>query len=579
VSVSGSGPGAAATDPAPAAPGPEPETETAPAGPKILAKWEKWLLALGVLLGTGVATLGLISSYQALEAKAAAPPEDGGWGWAWPWLLPVGVDLSILAFSIVNLLLVRFDRPLWWVKWVPRAGTAVTVYLNWEAASSLPSQIGHAVLASLWVVFSEIAAHLYAAHIGATKGRIKRERIPRSRWLLAPFSTPRIARRMRLWNLTYRQALEQDRQVRIYRERLRQRHHDRGRRWKEACTPEEMLPFNLGPLGFSVEDALAVPTLEDVREQQRKGRAALQRAEAAVQQVAADVQVRDAEIQAEIDRVQSEGRLRVARQAAEAKIEAEIQRAEADVQRQAAEAQAETRRIQDETEAHSTRLAEETERRRLALDREREEAQLRADLERTRILAEQKVLEAEAETEIQARIKTVEAKEREEQLRLEKEAREHEAAIAKAIEEEAERRLRTAEHEQQTAAQLTAKAREVQQKEEIEQRREANRQVEEKRAAEHATALAELKARAAEHEARAAERAAMARLGQVDWDTHRVAAMLRAAAIDPSRERVTVATVATELGVSTGTAQDRIKRAQVLLENDGDSIPALRPVA
>ncbi|SFD74563.1 DUF2637 domain-containing protein [Streptomyces aidingensis] len=607
-------------------------TRTAPV--RELEKWEKWLVALGVVLGTGVATLGLISSYQALEAKAAASPAVGGWGWEWPWLLPVGVDLSILAFSIVNLLLVRFDRPLWWVKWVPRGGTAVTVYLNWEAASSLPSQVGHAVLASLWVVFSEIAAHLYAAHIGAAGGRRRTEKVPLSRWLLAPISTPRIARRMRLWSMTYREALEQDRQLRIYRERLRQRYAEGDSSWKKAAAPDEMLPFSLARLGFTVDRALWVPLLEDVREQQREGRAALRRAEAAVQKVRADVQIRDAEIQAELDRIQAEGRLELARRAAKAEAEAEIQRQQADVQRRQAEIQAEARRVQEEADAHSKRLEEEAGRRRAEAARAEEKAALEADLERSRLLAQKEAVERrraeeaaraeaearaeeekqrldlqgqarmrelelkrkeaelrasqeeqrlkleaekrrqalaaeaeqhELEAEAEARAQAAAAKHREEAARAKRQAQEHEAAAAKAAEAKAEHLRREAEHRRREAEHAAAALR-VQQEKEVSERQAREQQAAaERRLAEHAAATAEHRRRAAELEARAVELAARARMTQVDWDTHRVAAMIRAAG---GEQNVKVGDIAAHLGVSTGTAHDRKQRALELLQQE-----------
>ena len=188
------------------------------------------MAAVGGLLAVGVSGIGLASSYRALERKAAASPTDGGWGWESPWMLPVGLDMSILAFSIINLVLIKADRPLAWVKWIPRLGAVATIYLNWQSAAAGPSQFGHAVLIALWVFFSEIAAHLYAAHIGAVKGRVRMEGVRLSRWLLDPASTAVMARQMKLWEITsYERALKIHKDRQVYKQGLTQRY---GRRWR-----------------------------------------------------------------------------------------------------------------------------------------------------------------------------------------------------------------------------------------------------------------------------------------------------------------------------------------------------------
>lgn len=187
--------------------------------PLRLSRAERLLLAVAILAGTGVGILGLLSSYTTLEAKAR-----GEWGWSWPWLLPVGLDLAIPAFTLCALLLIRVDMPLPWVRWVPRGLTAATVYLNWSAGHALAGKVGHAVLIGLWVVFSEIAAHVYATRIGAVTGR-RMERIRRSRWILAPLSTAVLWRRMVLWEVTsYPEALALERERLLARAALRERY-------------------------------------------------------------------------------------------------------------------------------------------------------------------------------------------------------------------------------------------------------------------------------------------------------------------------------------------------------------------
>ncbi|MFJ3856182.1 DUF2637 domain-containing protein [Streptomyces sp. NPDC090085] len=156
-------------------------------------------LFLAVIVFSGaVGTLGLYSSFDALAAKGAEWHFGGGF-WILPdgWILPVGIDVAIPAFTGANLLLIRTQMPLAWVRFVPWALTGVTGYLNWKAASSgeTAAQVAHGVMPMLWVVLSEVAAHAYATHIGALTGT-RMDKIRLSRWLLSPGPTFLLWRRM-----------------------------------------------------------------------------------------------------------------------------------------------------------------------------------------------------------------------------------------------------------------------------------------------------------------------------------------------------------------------------------------------
>ncbi|MEU6621906.1 DUF2637 domain-containing protein [Streptomyces litmocidini] len=521
---------------------------------RTYATWELWLAGFGVILGSGVAGLGLYSSFGALYDKAALPASQGGWEWSEPWLLPVGVDLSILAFGIINLLLIRAGRPLSWIKWVPRGGTIATIYLNWEAANSLPAQVGHAALAALWVIFSEIAAHLYAAHIGEMTGARRMGTIRLSRWLTQPRTTWQIWKLMRQEEITsYEEALAQHQAWMVYAQRLASKYQTR--RWRKAATQEELAPFQLRRVGLSVEEALAVPLMEDVRETQRVAEAAVQRAEAEIQNVAADVQIQTARLQAEVDKIRAEGRLKIAKAEAEREAQAEIQRAEADFQLREAERQHALKLAEDEAAAQAQALADETEQRRTAAQIQREKAQATWGLEKQRMAAEA--------TEEQRRIQADAA------ARAERE----EAARRAGIAEENERLARAEEN----AKKALAQAAEHEQKEAEHRARAVNAAREEQLAREEIAAsaareaaaqeaAAESRARAAEHEARAVEHAALARMNQADWDAHRVAAMIQAR----GESAVTIRVISEELGISTGSAQDRKVRAVQLLKEQAE---------
>ncbi|MFI6530237.1 DUF2637 domain-containing protein [Streptomyces uncialis] len=528
------------------------------------AKWELWLAAFGVLLGTGVAVLGLYSSFGALYDKAEQSVAEGGWGWEHPWLLPVGTDLSILAFGIVNLLLIRARRPLWWVKWVPRGGTVLTIYLNWEAANSLPAQVGHAGLAALWVIFSEIAAHLYAAHIGEVHGARRMGKVRLSRWLCQPLTTLRIWKLMRQDEITdYAEALNHHKEWMVYEQRLAAKYGTR--RWRRKAVQEELAPFQLARVGLSVDEALAVPFMEEVRETQRLADSAVQRAEAEIQKVAAGVQIQTATIQAEVDKIRAEGQLKIAKAEAEREAQAEIQRAEADAQLRESERVHALKLKEDEAAARVQDLADETEKRRTLARIERERAQSAWGMEQQQMTAQATEAERRVAADASARARRDEIARQaglaEEQQRLAAADAAANKALAEAAEHEriaAEHRAREAEADrlaqldrEETAASL---AREEKAKAE---------------AAEHQAGIREF-------EARAVKAAALARMNQVDWDTQRVVAMIRAR----GESAVTIRVIADELGTSTGSAQDRKNRAvEILRKESGDGSVAEQSAA
>ncbi|MDX3523718.1 DUF2637 domain-containing protein [Streptomyces scabiei] len=211
-----------------------------------------------VLAAAVVSTLGLLSSYTALETKAA------GWGWEWPWLLPVGIDVAIPAFTGANLVLIRMGMELRWIRWVPRALTAVTVYLNWNASDSMSGRLGHAALTLLWVVFSEIASHVYATRIGAVTGKKRMETVRRSRWILAPIPTARLRRRMILWEITsYEEALTRLQEQTYLRAQLKEEY---GWLWRWKAPLDQRMALKLDTAPAALADTL---TPEDAHTTER----------------------------------------------------------------------------------------------------------------------------------------------------------------------------------------------------------------------------------------------------------------------------------------------------------------------
>ncbi|MEU8832367.1 DUF2637 domain-containing protein [Streptomyces sp900116325] len=214
------------------------QTTDRPAVPPLTHP-EMGLAGVGALAAAGVGALGLISSFDAVSAAALR------WGFGDPWMVPVGMDVSIPVFSVANLLLIRMDMALAWVRFVPWVLTLVTCGLNVSAGHGTWAKVAHGTMPLLWVVFSEIAAHIYAVRIGAVTGR-RMDKIRASRWLLAFPSTFALWRRMTLWEITsYGDALARERERLLARAELRERH---GRLWRSKTPRPERVLMKLGEL-------------------------------------------------------------------------------------------------------------------------------------------------------------------------------------------------------------------------------------------------------------------------------------------------------------------------------------------
>ncbi|MFF8944288.1 DUF2637 domain-containing protein [Streptomyces sp. NPDC014864] len=204
-----------------------------------LTRPEMGLAGLGALAAAGVGALGLVSSFDAVSTAAAR------WGFGESWMLPVGIDLAIPVFTVANLLLIRLDMALAWVRFVPWVLTLVTCGLNIAAGHSMWAKVAHGTMPLLWVVFSEIGAHVYAVRIGAVTGR-RMEKIRRSRWMLAPVSTFALWRRMTLWEVTsYSAALACERERLLTHAELRERF---GPLWRWKTPRRERVMLRMGDL-------------------------------------------------------------------------------------------------------------------------------------------------------------------------------------------------------------------------------------------------------------------------------------------------------------------------------------------
>ncbi|MER7662808.1 DUF2637 domain-containing protein [Streptomyces sp. NPDC096193] len=216
-------------------------TATEMARPQVppLSRPEQGLAGLGAVSAAGVGALGLVASFDAVSAAALE------WGFTSPWMLPVGIDVAIPVFTVANLLLIRMDMALAWVRFVPWVLTLITCGLNVAAGHGMWAKVAHGTMPLLWVVFSEIGAHIYAVRIGAVTGR-RMDKIRFGRWLLAFPSTFALWRRMTLWEITsYAVALEREKERQLARAELRETY---GRRWRKHTPQRTQVLLKLGEL-------------------------------------------------------------------------------------------------------------------------------------------------------------------------------------------------------------------------------------------------------------------------------------------------------------------------------------------
>ncbi|MFF5028564.1 DUF2637 domain-containing protein [Streptomyces collinus] len=227
-----------------------PAPEAHAPGVPPLTRPELGLAGVGAFAAAAVGALGLISSFDAVSAAAAS------WGFHAPWMLPVGIDVAIPVFTVANLLLIRMDMALAWVRFVRWALTLITCGLNIAAGHSLSAKVAHGTMPLLWVVFSEIGAHIYAVRIGAATGR-RMEKIRFSRWLLAFPSTFALWRRMTLWEVTsYSEALAREKERQLARADLREQY---GRKWRSKTPRRERVMLRMGDLAPATEETIPAP--------------------------------------------------------------------------------------------------------------------------------------------------------------------------------------------------------------------------------------------------------------------------------------------------------------------------------
>ncbi len=211
--------------------GPDPTPE--PLGPG----WLTVTVVIGVLAAL-IAVAGMALSFHAVSVRMTP-----SFGPRWAWLVPLVVDLTVLVFSGVDLVLNRLGMSHPLARWTVYGATFGTVWLNYAAGGDLTGRVAHVLMPSVWVMFVELMRHV-VRRTALRHGGSLREPIPAARWLLSPWPTLKLWRRMILWHQnSYSTALAMER-VRLGRiAALRDTH---GRAWRWHVSAATRLSIALG---------------------------------------------------------------------------------------------------------------------------------------------------------------------------------------------------------------------------------------------------------------------------------------------------------------------------------------------
>ncbi|MBG6092367.1 DUF2637 domain-containing protein [Actinomadura viridis] len=214
--------------------------------PRPLSSQEFTAVAVVAALVVVLAVIGFVNSFTAVAE--AARPSFG----VFAWTLPIGIDLGIAIFAALDIVLARLNMRIWWLRLFPWALTAATVYLNVAGETSAFGAVAHAILPCLWVVAVEVGAHVIRIRAGIESGT-RMDRIRASRWLLAPFRTVVLWRRMVLWEMrSYRDALDRERARLLILTELQDTYGALAWRWKAPRRTRAL--YRLGELAPAEPD-------------------------------------------------------------------------------------------------------------------------------------------------------------------------------------------------------------------------------------------------------------------------------------------------------------------------------------
>jgi hypothetical protein len=188
-----------------------------------LGRGQTTAVGMSIALGVMMAGYGLAGSYLSIADLAYrhnVPLAE---------LVPAGIDGGLVAVVVLDLVLTWIGAPVGWLRQVVRVLSVGTVAAN--AVAGWPDPVAtalHAAAPLMLLVMIEAGRAVLLRRIGRAQGAL-REPIPLARWLLSPWRTFLLWRRMALWQITsYRMAVDIELRLRRAVTLLRVRY---GRRW------------------------------------------------------------------------------------------------------------------------------------------------------------------------------------------------------------------------------------------------------------------------------------------------------------------------------------------------------------
>ncbi|RJQ77717.1 DUF2637 domain-containing protein [Pseudonocardiaceae bacterium YIM PH 21723] len=157
---------------------------------------QRMMLWAAALTAVALAAYGVAGSYSTIATLADQKDVP------LPWLVPVGLDGGFLGVNLLDLALTWTGCSVIWLRQVARLLTAGTVAANFFAGwPDLLAAGLHSAAPVMFLVMVEAARTVFLRRLRLADATV-RERIPRLRWVLDPWRTWLMWRRMVLWQIT-----------------------------------------------------------------------------------------------------------------------------------------------------------------------------------------------------------------------------------------------------------------------------------------------------------------------------------------------------------------------------------------
>ncbi|MFC0105468.1 DUF2637 domain-containing protein [Kibdelosporangium aridum] len=200
---------------------------------------QRFALGGAIMMALALAAYGAVGSYKTVSDTATAL------GVPFPHLVPIGIDGGLVGVVTLDLVLAWTGHPIAWLRQLARLLTLGTVAANVSAGWPDPIAVGlHAAAPVMLLAMVEAGRSVLLRRAGLAAGTV-RDRIPIGRWLLSPWRTWLLWRRMVLWQIAdYHEALHMEAAIRRARTQLQIQF---GPAWKREAPSDLVWMLNVAP--------------------------------------------------------------------------------------------------------------------------------------------------------------------------------------------------------------------------------------------------------------------------------------------------------------------------------------------